>query len=207
MPQAVVFSADGERIGEMSLPESIFGREVNKALVRAAVLAHLAAARVGTVGVKTRSEVSGGGRKPWRQKGTGRARQGSIRSPLWRHGGVVFGPVARDYSWRLTKKMKRNALLSALSDKAQNNRVFVISDLKIETPKTKRMYELLKKIGAEKSALVVTAQRDPNVILSCRNIPGVKVVTAQELNTYDTMAKKYVLLTDDAVKTLEEALS
>ena len=207
MPQAEVFSPKGEKVGEIGLSETIFGRQPNASLIRAAVLAHLNKLRVGTVKVKTRSEVSGGGRKPWRQKGLGRARAGSIRSPLWRHGGVVFGPVARDYSWGVSRKIKRLALVSALSSKARDGQVVVLTDLKMAAPKTKDLYSFLKTMGMEKSALIVTGEIEHNVVLSVRNIPGVKVVTAQELSTYDAMAKKHLLITEDAVKKLEEVLA
>lgn len=207
MPQAQVFSAKGERVGEMGLSELVFGKEPNKAVIRAAVLAHLAAARQGTVGVKTRAEVAGGGRKPWRQKGLGRARAGRTRSPVWRHGGVAFGPQARDYTHDLPKKVKKAALLSALSSKAQDGRILVIKELSMSAPKTKELWSLLVNLGATKSALIVTAEREPNVVLSARNIPGVQVIEAKDLNTYDTMAKRFIVMTEDAVKKLEEVLS
>lgn len=206
MPQAEVFSPKGEKVGEIGLPEALFGVKPNKALMRAAVLAHLNAARVGTADTKTRSEVRGGGRKPWRQKGLGRARAGSIRSPLWRHGGVVFGPHPRDYSWALPKKMKRLALKSALSAKAQAGHITVLTGLTMAAPKTRDLYAFLKKMGVHKSVLIVTGEHEPNVVLSARNIPGVKVTTARELSTYDAMLKKHILITEDAVRKLEEAL-
>jgi large subunit ribosomal protein L4 len=207
VPQAEVFSPKGEKVGEIGLSEAVFGREPNASLIRTAVLAHLNKSRVGTVKVKTRSEVSGGGRKPWRQKGLGRARAGSNRSPLWRHGGVVFGPQARDYSWAVTKKVRRLALMSALSAKARDGRVVVLTDLKIAAPKTKDLWRFLKAMGMQDSALIVTSEVEPNLVLSVRNIPGVKVVVAQELSTYDAMAAKHLLITEDAVKKLEEVLA
>jgi large subunit ribosomal protein L4 len=207
VPQAEVFSPKGEKVGEIGLSEVIFGREPNASLIRAAVLAHLNKSRVGTVKVKTRSEVAGGGKKPWRQKGLGRARAGSIRSPLWRHGGVVFGPQARDYSWAITKKVRRLALMSALSAKARDGRVVVLTDLKMAAPKTKDLYSFLRTMGMQDSALIVTSEVEPNLVLSVRNIPGVRVVVAQELSTYDAMAVKYLLITEDAVKKLEEVLA
>jgi len=191
----------------MGLSELVFGKEPNKAVIRAAVLAHLAAARQGTVGVKTRAEVARGGRKPWRQKGLGRARAGRTRSPVWRHGGVAFGPQARDYTHDLPKKVKKAALLSALSSKAQDGRILVIKELSMSAPKTKELWSLLVNLGATKSALIVTAEREPNVVLSARNIPGVQVIEAKDLNTYDTMAKRFIVMTGDAVKKLEEVLS
>jgi len=207
VPQAEVFSPKGEKVGEIGLSEAVFGREPNLDLIRAAVLAHLNKSRVGTVKVKTRSEVSGGGRKPWRQKGLGRARAGSTRSPIWRHGGVVFGPQARDYSWAITKRVKRLALRSALSAKARDGQVVVLTDLKMAAPKTKDLASFLKSMGMEKNVLIVTHEVEPNLVLSARNIPGVSVTTAQELSTYQTMAAKHLLITEDAVKKLEEVLA
>ncbi|MGI6643048.1 MAG: 50S ribosomal protein L4 [Bacillota bacterium] len=207
MPKAQVFSSKGERLGEMGLSDAVFGKEPNRAVIRAAVLAHLAARRQGTVAVKTRSQVAGGGRKPWRQKGLGRARAGSTRSPIWRHGGVAFGPQSRDYTWALPKRVKRLALVSALSAKASNGRVIVLKELSMEAPKTKDLYRLLASLGVEKSALIVTGDNEPNVVLSSRNIPGVEVTTSREISTYQAMAKKHIVMTEDAVKKLEEALS
>jgi large subunit ribosomal protein L4 len=207
VPQAEVFSAKGEKVGEMGLSETVFGRTPNTSLIRAAVLSHLARARLGTVGVKTRSQVRGGGRKPWRQKGLGRARAGSITSPIWRHGGVAFGPQMRDYGWDLPRKAKRLALLSALSAKAQQGSITVLTEYKMDAPKTKTLYNFLKSLGAEKSALIVTEENEPNLVLSARNIPGVRVVRAQDLSTYDTMVAERLLITQDAVKKLEEVLS
>ncbi len=207
MPEAHVYNEQGDKLGTVSLSEQVFGMEPNRGLLRAAILSHLNSARVGTVGVKTRAEVAGGGRKPWRQKGLGRARHGSIRSPIWRHGGVAFGPVARDYSWRLTKKMKRQALLSALSMRSGTGRIIVLKELKMEKPKTKQIYEILKRFGVEESCLVVTAEAEPNVVLSARNIPGVSVTNARKISTYDVMSKRYLLVTEDAVERLEEELA
>ena len=207
MPEAHVYNKQGEKLGSVSLSEQVFGVEPNLGLLRAAILSHLNSARVGAVGVKTRGEVAGGGRKPWRQKGLGRARHGSIRSPIWRGGGVVFGPVARDYSWRLPKKMKRKALLSALSSRAEAGRIIVLQELKMEEPKTKHMYEMLKKLGVERSCLIVTAEADRNVALSARNIPGVSVTNARQISTYDVMSKRHLLVTEDALRILEEELA
>ncbi|HHT85386.1 MAG: 50S ribosomal protein L4 [Bacillota bacterium] len=207
MPEAHVYNEQGEKLGTVSLSEQVFGVEPNLGLLRAAILSHLNSARVGTVGVKTRGEVAGGGRKPWRQKGLGRARHGSIRSPIWKGGGVVFGPVARDYSWRLPKKMKRKALLSALSTRAEAGRIIVLQELKMEQPKTKHIYEVLKNLGVEKSCLIVTAEADRNLVLSARNIPGVSVTNARELSTYDIMSKRHLLVTEDALRRLEGELA
>ncbi len=207
MPQAHVYNELGEKLGTVSLSEQVFGITPNRGLLRAAILSHLNSRRVGTVGVKTRAEVAGGGRKPWRQKGLGRARHGSIRSPIWRHGGVAFGPVARDYSWRLTKKMKKQALLSALSTRLAKDGVIVLKELKMEKPKTKDLFEMLKRLGIEESCLVVTAEREPNVVLSARNIPGVTVTNARKISTYDILSKRYLLVTEDALGKLEEELA
>ena len=207
MPQAHVYNELGEKLGTVSLSEQVFGITPNRGLLRAAILSHLNSRRVGTVGVKTRAEVAGGGRKPWRQKGLGRARHGSIRSPIWRHGGVAFGSVARDYSWRLTKKMKKQALLSALSTRLAKDGVIVLKELKMEKPKTKDLFEMLKRLGIEESCLVVTAEREPNVVLSARNIPGVTVTNARKISTYDILSKRYLLVTEDALGKLEEELA
>jgi len=207
VPEAHVYNEQGETLGTVSLSEQVFGVEPNLGLLRAAILSHLNSARVGTVGVKTRAEVAGGGRKPWRQKGLGRARHGSIRSPIWRGGGVVFGPVTRDYSWRLPRKMRRKALLSALSMRASAGRIIVLQDLKMEKPKTKHIYEVLKKLGVEKSCLVITADPERNVVLSARNISGVSVTNAAQVSTYDVMSKRHLLVTEDALRKLEGELA
>lgn len=207
MPQAEVFSPKGEKVGEIGLSEAVFGREPNRSLMRAAVLAHLHKSRVGTAKAKTRSEVAGGGRKPWRQKGLGRARAGTIRSPLWRHGGVVFGPHPRDYSWAISKKVKRLALVSALSAKAKAGSVVVLTDLKMAAPKTKDLYGFLTSMGMREGALIVTSAVEPNLVLSARNIPGVKVRRAEDLSTHDTLAARHILITEDAVRKLEEVLA
>lgn len=207
MPEADVYNRQGDKIGTVNLPEKLFGSEVNQALIREAVLAHLNNQRVGTAKVKTRAEVRGGGRKPWRQKGLRRARHGSIRSPIWKGGGVVFGPQPRDFSTPLPKKKKRQALASALSLKASEGEVLVLDELKMTQPKTKEIYELLKKLGAEKSSLIVTADNQPNVVLSSRNIPGVKVTTAWQVSTYDAVSKQYLVITQDALRKMEEVFA
>ncbi len=207
MPQAQVYSSKGEKIGETGLSGSVFGKKPNRAVIRSAVLAHLAARRQGTVGVKTRAQVAGGGRKPWRQKGLGRARAGTIRSPIWRHGGVAFGPQARDYDWALPKKVRRSALVSALSAKAQAGQILVLEGFSMEAPKTREICRLLANLGVAKSVLIVTAGNEPNVVLSSRNIPGVEVTTAREISTYQAMAKRHIVMTRDALKQLEEGLS
>lgn len=207
MPEAVVYDAQGKEQGRVNLPEAVWGCEVNSALIRASVLSHLAKKRRGTASTKTRGEVSGGGRKPWRQKGTGRARHGSIRSPLWRHGGIVFGPHPRDYGWDLPKAMRRKALLSALSAKARAGRVLVVEEIRLEKPRTRELRRLLDSVGATKSALVVTAEVDKNLVLSARNIPGVSVATARDIGVYDVMAHRHLIVTREALAKLEEVLA
>lgn len=207
MPEAHVYNTQGDEMGTVSLPDQLFGGDINKALIRAAVLSHQNNARVGTAKVKTRGEVRGGGRKPWRQKGLGRARHGSIRSPIWKGGGVAFGPQQRDYSSPLPKKMKRQALASALSLKASEGKIIVLKELKMDKPKTKEVYGILKKLGVEQSSLIITADVEPNVVLSSRNIPGVKVTTARQVSTYDAMSKRYLVVTEDALRIMEEVLA
>lgn len=205
MPKVTLYDRQGEKAGEFELPDEIFAAPVNEALLHQAVVAYLANQRQGTSATKSRGMVSGGGRKPWRQKGTGRARHGSIRSPIWKGGGVVFGPQPRDYRKKLPKKARREALRSALSAKAGAGEVRVLEELAFEAPKTRQMAELLGKIDAEK-ALLVTADLDRNVYLSARNIPGVKTTLAQDLNVYDLLSHQNVVLTKDAVARVEEVL-
>ncbi len=207
MPLAKMYNKNGNDVGEIALPDPVFGIEPNKGAMRAAVLARQARMRVGTASTKTRSEVRGGGRKPWRQKGLGRARHGSIRSPIWKGGGITFGPKPRDYGWSVPKKVKRLALLSALSAKAEAGHILVVDELGMESPKTKDIFNLLKALGVEKSVLLVTKEREPNLVLSCRNIPGAKVITADKLGTYDALAKRHLLMTKDAVLHLGEVLA
>lgn len=205
MPQVEVKDINNNVVGTVSLPESIFGVEVKEGLLHAAVVNYLANQRQGTHATKTRGMVSGGGRKPWRQKHTGRARHGSIRSPLWRGGGVVFGPQPRDYSYKMPKKQKRLALKSALTAKLQDGELIVVDALNIDEPKTKKMVEVLKGLGINgHSVLVVTKDRDENVILSARNIPGVTVMRAQDINTYEVLVHERVVLTKDALQRIQE---
>ncbi|MCQ2521904.1 MAG: 50S ribosomal protein L4 [Lachnospiraceae bacterium] len=198
-----VLNMEGKEVGTIDLSDAIFGVEVNEHLLHLAVVQQLANNRQGTQKAKTRSEVSGGGRKPWKQKGTGHARQGSTRSPQWTGGGVVFAPVPRDYETKMNKKEKRAALKSALTDKVQNQKLIVLDELKLDEVKTKRMAEILKNIKAEK-ALVVTEDKDQNVILSTRNIADAKSAMTGTMNVYDVMNAGTVVLTKAAVAKIEE---
>lgn len=185
----------------------VFGQEPNEHLMHAAVVAHLARRRVGTASTLTRAEVSGGGRKPWRQKGTGRARHGSIRSPLWRKGGVAFGPKPRDYGFSIPVKARRQALRSALSARVREGAVRVVQDLSLEEPKTRTLAGMLKRLGATGSTLIVTAARDRNLELSARNIPGVDTAVAHQLHTYQVLDHDLLLFSPEAVARVEEVLS
>ena len=204
MPKVAVFNMAGAQVGEMDLSDSVFGIEPNEAVVHQVVKAQLANRRVGTASTKTRGEVRGGGRKPWRQKGTGRARAGSRRSPVWRGGGTVFGPHPRDYSIRLPRKVRRLALKSVLSEKLSNSDIVVLEALSFEEPKTRRMIEVLDALNVVEKALVVTADGDINVVKSARNIPGVKPVRADFMNVYDLLAYDKLVITKDAVAKVEE---
>ncbi|HHV44263.1 MAG TPA: 50S ribosomal protein L4 [Firmicutes bacterium] len=207
MPQVTVLNAEGQQVETLELRPEVFGTEINTGLMHDAVVAHLARCRQGTVSTKTRGEVSGGGRKPWRQKGTGRARHGSIRSPIWVGGGVTFGPKPRDYSYQLPKKARRTALKSALSAKVAAEQLIVVDDFGITEPKTKQAVQLLKKLGIEgSSVLFVTAEYDRNVLLATRNIPKASCLMASDLHVYPLLVAKYVVMTSAAVKKLEEVL-
>ena len=205
MPKVAVYNMEGKQVGELELNDAIFGVEVNQDLMHKAVLSQLANRRQGTASVKTRGLVSGGGRKPWRQKGTGRARQGSIRSPQWVGGGVVFGPTPRDYSFRLPKKARRAALKSALSAKAAAVNIVVLDQLTVREPKTKVMAGVFKALDVRKP-LLVTAEWDKNVELSVRNIPGAVLAKSVGLNVYDVLNSEKLVMTKDAVARLEEVL-
>lgn len=207
MPKVAIYNTNGEQVGEIDLADSVFGVDVHQSVLHDAVVAHLANQRLGTHDTKTRAEVRGGGRKPWRQKGTGRARHGSSRSPIWRHGGIVFGPHPRDYSIRLPRKVRRLAMKSALSSKVENGNIIVLDDLRIEQPKTREMVKILDNLKAGHKALVVTAEKDENVIKSARNIPGVKPSSAGILNVYDILAHHTLVITRDAVNRVEEVLA
>ena len=203
MAQVSVYNMEGKEVGKLDLNDSIFGVEINEHLVHLAVVQHLAHMRQGTQKAKTRAEVSGGGRKPWRQKGTGHARQGSTRSPQWTHGGVVFAPVPRDYSFKLNKKEKRIALKSALTSKVADGSLKVIEELKFDEIKTKKFAEVMNNLEA-KNALVIINENDKNVVLSARNLADAKTILTGNMNVYDIMKAGTVVLTKDAVSTIEE---
>ena len=203
MANVTVFNMEGIEVGTMELNDAVFGVEVNEHLVHLAVVAQLANKRQGTQKAKTRSEVSGGGRKPWRQKGTGHARQGSTRAPQWTGGGVVFAPTPRDYSIRLNKKEKRAALKSALTSRVQNNQFVVVDELKFDAIKTKNFKAVMNNLNVSK-ALVVLADNDQNVVLSARNIPEVKTSNANTINVYDILKYNTVVATTAAVASIEE---
>ena len=203
MAKVSVYNMEGKEVESIDLNDAVFGVEVNEHLVHMAVVQQLANNRQGTQKAKTRSEVSGGGRKPWRQKGTGHARQGSTRSPQWAGGGVVFAPVPRDYSFKLNKKEKRAALKSALTSKVQDNKLIVVDELKFDEIKTKSFANVMKNLNVTKG-LVVLAENDANVVLSAKNIPTVQTTLTNTLNVYDVMKAGTVVLTKDAVAKMEE---
>ena len=203
MATVSVYNMEGNEVGTIELSDAVFGVDVNEHLVHMAVVAQLANKRQGTQKAKTRSEVSGGGRKPWRQKGTGHARQGSTRAPQWTGGGVVFAPVPRDYTIRLNKKEKRLALKSALTSRLQENRLIVVDELKFDEIKTKNFVNVMNNLKADK-ALVVLNENDANVVMSARNIPTVKTALTNTINVYDILKYNTLILTKDAVATIEE---
>ncbi|MEH7803391.1 MULTISPECIES: 50S ribosomal protein L4 [Bacillus] len=207
MPKVALFNQNGSTNGEIELNASVFGIEPNESVVFDAILMQRASLRQGTHKVKTRSEVRGGGRKPWRQKGTGRARQGSIRSPQWRGGGIVFGPTPRSYSYKLPKKVRRLAIKSVLSSKVIDNNIIVLEDLTLDAVKTKEFAGILKGLSVEKKALIVTADANETVALSARNIPGVTVVEANGINVLDVVSHEKLLITKAAVEKVEEGLA
>ena len=202
-----VYNMSGELVGEIELSEAVFGIEPNQSVVHDVVKNHLANKRQGTQSALTRAEVSGGGRKPWRQKGTGRARQGSTRAPQWTHGGIVFAPKPRDYSYTLNKKTRRLALKSALSAKAAEACIVVIDSIKMETPKTKEFAAFLNAVGAQGKALVVTAAADANVVKSGRNIPGCQVTFANLINVYDVANATKLVVDKAALQKIEEVFA
>ena len=203
MANVAVDNMEGKEVGKLDLNDAVFGVEVNEHLVHMAVLQQLANNRQGTQKAKTRSEVRGGGRKPWRQKGTGHARQGSTRAPQWTGGGIVFAPVPRDYSFKINKKEKRAALKSALSSRVQENKLIVVDELKLDEIKTKKLAEVLKNLNVEK-ALVVINDNDQNVVMSAKNIPTVKVAQTNTINVFDILKYSNVVVTKAAVATIEE---
>lgn len=204
MPKVNVYNILGEQVEEIDLKDDIFNVEINETAVHEMVKNHLANKRQGTQSVKTRTEVRGGGRKPWRQKGTGRARQGSIRAPHWKGGGVTFAPKPRDYSYRVPKKVRKLAMKSALTSKVLNDEIIVLDELNIEEPKTKEIVNLLNNIKASKKALIVMSESNENIIKSARNIPNVETTIANTLNVYDILKYDSFIITKDAVRKVEE---
>ena len=202
-----VYDMSGKLVGEIELSEAVFGINPNESVVHDVVKNHLANMRQGTQSALTRAEVSGGGRKPWRQKGTGRARQGSTRAPQWTHGGIVFAPKPRDYSYTLNKKTRRLALKSALSAKAAEQCIVVIDSIKMEAPKTKEFAAFLNAVGVNGKALVVTAAPDANVVKSGRNIPGCEITFANLLNVYDIVNAKKLVVDQAALQKIEEVFA
>ena len=201
-----VHNIKGENIGEVSLRDDIFNTKVNKYLVHQAVKRYLANRRRGTASTKNRSEVRGGGAKPWKQKGTGRARAGTNSSPIWVGGGIVFGPAPRDYSFSLPKKMKVAALKSVLLDKLENKEIIIIDKLSLEENKTSKMVEILKNLQASKKPLIITEKEDSTIALSVRNIKGAQVLPASKINTYDLINHEKIIITKKALKRIEEVL-
>ena len=204
MPKVTIYDMTGKSVGELDLSEAVFGIEPNKVVMHAAVVNYLANQRQGTQSTLTRTEVRGGGRKPWRQKGTGHARQGSIRAPQWRHGGVALGPKPRDYKYSLNKKVKRLAMKSAFSSKVQENNLVVVDSISLESYRTKTVVEMLKALGVEKKALIVLPEVNKMVAKSAANIPGVKTTLVNTLNVYDILNYDKFIVAKDAVAKLEE---
>ena len=203
MANLSVYNIEGKEVGSIELNDAVFGVEINEHLVHMAVVNQLANNRQGTQSAKTRSEVSGGGRKPWRQKGTGHARQGSTRAPQWTGGGIVFAPKPRDYSFKMNKKEKKLALLSALTSKVADNKIVVLDEFKLDEIKTKKFAEVMNNLKVSK-ALVVLEGENKNVVLSGRNIPTVKVSATNEINTYDVLKYDTLVVTKAAVEKLQE---
>ncbi|SFU68711.1 50S ribosomal protein L4 [Alicyclobacillus macrosporangiidus] len=206
MPKVAVYNMDGAQVGEIELDERLFAAPVRPDLMHQVVLSYLANQRRGTHKVKGRSEVRGGGRKPWRQKGTGRARQGSIRAPQWKGGGVVFGPKPRSYGFRVPKKVRRQALYSALTSKVDGGKLIVLDELRVPEIKTKPMAAMLRRLNLEK-ALIVDAEKQQNAELSLRNIPGVTYVPANAVNVYEILRHDHLVLTRDAVAKVQEVFA
>ncbi len=204
MPKVTVYNMAGAAVGEMELADSVFGITPNQAIMHAAVVNYLANQRQGTQSTLTRAEVSGGGRKPWRQKGTGHARQGSTRAPQWRHGGVALGPKPRSYRFTLNKKVRRIAMKSAFSTKVQEGSFIVVDNISVDEIKTKTMVKMLEGLGATKKALIVTPEADQKVVRSARNIPGVKTAAVNTLNVYDILDCDKFIIAREAVNKLTE---
>jgi large subunit ribosomal protein L4 len=204
MPKVTVYDMTGKSVGEMNLSDAIFGIEPNTSVMHTAVVNYLANQRQGTQSTLTRTEVSGGGRKPWRQKGTGRARQGSIRAPQWTHGGIALGPKPRSYRFALPKKVRRLALKSAFSSKVIAGEMLVLESLTVEEIKTKTIVNMLNALGADRKVLLVLPEKDEKVVLSARNIPGVKTALVNTVNVYDVLNADKFIVVKDAVAQLEE---
>lgn len=204
MPNVAILNMSGQQVGEIELAENVFGAEINQDVVFEVVKNILANKRQGTQSAKTRGEVRGGGKKPWKQKGTGRARAGSSRQPNWVGGGVVFAPKPRDYSYKINKKVKRLAMKSVLTSKVVENEMIVLDTLAFEAPKTKAMVDVLKNVNAKKKALIVMSENDANVIRSANNIPGVSTALVNTLNVYDILNHDSFIITKEAVKLVEE---
>src|SRR5699024_5322476 len=207
MPKAKVYNMQGKEIEEIELKEDVFGVEPNEHIVYEAVKNQLANRRQGTQSVKTRAEVRGGGKKPWRQKGTGRARHGSIRSPIWVGGGVTFAPKSRSYKYNMPKKARRLAIKSVLTSKVENDRMIVVDELNFDSPKTKDMVDILRDLNVDKKALIVTAESEINVIKSANNLPNVGTTIFNNLNVYDILNYDSFIRTKDAVKKVEEVFA
>ena len=207
MPKVAVYNSANQQVGDIELNDSIFGVEMNAGLVHQAVVMQLASRRLGTHATKTRGLVRGGGRKPWRQKGTGRARSGSTRSPLWVGGGTVFGPQPRSYAFRMPKKQRRLAIKCALSDKVASGDFIVLDDLQFDAPKTKSVIKMLGDFGVDAKSLIITLDENENVELSSRNIPGVKAINTMGLNVYDILNHTKLFITKAAIEKIEEVLA
>jgi large subunit ribosomal protein L4 len=207
MPTLAVYDIANNKVSDIELNESVFGVEVNAGLLHQAVVMQLASQRLGTHSTKTRGMVRGGGRKPWKQKGTGRARSGSTRSPIWVGGGTVFGPAPRSYSFSMPRKQRRLAIKCALSSKVQSGELVVLDSLSIEQPKTKTVVKMMKDFSVDKKALIITADIDENVEKSSRNIPGVKAINTLGLNVFDILNNNKLFITKDAISRIEEVLA
>lgn len=208
MPKVSIFDREGGQVGDLDLMEGVFAAEIKPGLMHDAVVAQLRGKRQGTSSTKTRNEVKGGGRKPWRQKGTGRARHGSIRSPIWVGGGITFGPKPKEYRNRLPKKVKKQALRSAFSAKVAEEKFLVLDQLSLEAPRTKNVISLLQNLKLEgEKVLLLIADRDENIYKSARNIPGVKTMIASAINIFDLLNHEYIVATKDAVSLVEEVLT
>ncbi|MCG8513100.1 MAG: 50S ribosomal protein L4 [Halanaerobiales bacterium] len=208
MPQVAKYDTTGNQVGDIELDDRVFNQKINEDAVHQVVNAQLASIRQGTASTKTRGEVNGGGRKPWRQKGTGRARHGSIRSPLWVGGGIIFGPKPRSYQQKINKKVKKLALRSILTDKLNHENILVVDDIQFEQPKTKQVVELLARLKLEgKKVIIVIPEKDANLYLSARNIPGVKTLLVEALNAYDLLNNDCIVMTEGAVAKVEGVLA